>query len=421
MSIERWLTPDRATAWLRVLGVMTLVVAAGFLGLSRHGADPTGKPLGNDFLSFWTAAEVTLRFGGAAAYDHLVHGAAQAATLPGVDVGYDPFPYPPTFLLVLAPFALLPYFPALVAWLALTGAAYVKVVRAWAGSAFPAWLPALAFPAVLITAAHGQSAFLTAAIMGAGALLLPRRPFLAGLCFGLVSFKPQLGLLLPLAFVAARQWRAIAGAAISTAALAAASLAAFGLAPWRGFLQSLAFQRGVVEHGLLDPAKLQSTFGALRVWHAPLWAAYGAQAAVTLVAAAAVTFVAWRRPRSPAVGPVVIAGALLSTPYIHDYDLTLVAIPLAWALADAVRTRFLPGERLILFAAYVLPLVSRLFGMKLHLPLAVPVLLALLFVAVRRAWVGEALPAGEAPVRAPADPMAAASRSGALPAAAGLS
>jgi len=41
---------------------------------------------------------------------------------------------------------------------------------------------------------------------GASLLLLERRPVLAGCFIGLLSFKPQCGLLLPVALLASSQW-----------------------------------------------------------------------------------------------------------------------------------------------------------------------------------------------------------------------
>jgi len=378
-----WLDGPRARAWLRTYVAVVLVVTAGWLLLSRGGVDPAGKPLGADFLAFWTAGRLAAEGRAAGAYDPMILGPLQEAAFPGVDAGYAPFPYPPVFLLACAVLGALPYFAALAAWLAATGYAGWRVVRAWLGEARGLALPALAYPAVLINAAHGQTAFLTTALFGAGALALPRRPWLAGLCFGALVFKPHLGLLIPVVLLAARRWRAIAGAVISAAALAGAATLAFGLEAWRGFLAGLPLMRAVAEDGRLPPEKLQSLFAALRVWDAPLPAAYAAQAALALAAAAALAWLAWRRPNDRSLGAALAAGTLLASPYLLDYDLVLAAVPLAWLYGEGRRTGFLPWEKLVLLLAFVLPLVSRVLAMKLMLPLA-PVVLAALFVLVLR-------------------------------------
>lgn len=380
-----WLHEARATAWLRVLAAATMVVTVAWVALSRGGLDLQGKPVGTDFLAFWSAARLVAQGAPATAvYEAGQLSAAQAAAFRGADIGYAPFPYPPSFLLICLPLGVMPYLPALAAWIAVTGFAYWRVLRAWLGERAGWALPALAFPAVLINLGHGQNAFLTTALFGAGALMLRRRALLAGLCLGALAFKPHLGLLIPIALLASRNWRAFAGAAISSLGLTAASAVVLGLEAWRAFPGQLAAMRAIVEFGALDAAKLQTAFGALRLWGAPLPLAYAAQAAMGLAAAAAVAVFAWRRPTSPALGPVLIAGTLLVSPYMLDYDLLLAAVPLAWLLAQARADGFRAWEKPVMLAAFVLPLVTRLAAMHAQLALSPLILAALLALVVRR-------------------------------------
>ena len=380
-----WLHAGRATAWLRVLAAVSLAGVVGWILMSRGGLDPTGKPLGTDFTAFWSAARLVVEGAPpAAVYDAAQLSALQTAAFGGADVGYAPFPYPPSFLLICLPLGLLPYLPALGAWIAATGFAYWRVARAWLGEARGLALPALAFPAVLINLGHGQNAFLTTALFGAGALMLGRRDLLAGLCLGALAFKPHLGLLIPLVLLASRNWRAFAGAAASSVALTAASAVVFRVEAWRAYPAQLAMMREVVERGLLDPAKVQTVFGALRLWDASLALAYAAQAAAALAAAAALVALAWRRPKSPALGPALVAATLLVSPYMLDYDLLLSAIPLAWLFAEARKGGFLPWEKVLMLAAYVLPLAARLAAVTAGVAFAPWVLAALFILVLRR-------------------------------------
>src|SRR5258708_19295063 len=141
-------------------------------------------------------------------------------------------------------------------------------------------LPVLAFPATFSNLGHGQNAFLTTALCGGGGLLLAPRPFLAGACFGALIFKPHLGVLIPVALLAGRQWKAIAGAVASAAALVALSLLAFGWKTWAGFLAASKLARAALEQELVGSAKMQSAFAAVRLWHGPVPAAYPLQAPV---------------------------------------------------------------------------------------------------------------------------------------------
>jgi hypothetical protein len=383
-----WLTAARANAYVLILSWLTAAAMLAWVALSRGGLDPTGKPLGTDFMSFWTASKLAL--GGApwSPYDVAAHH-AQQTRLFGHDVGYAAFFYPPIFLLICLPLALLPYLVSLSVWLAATGVAYFRVVRTWLGKEFGA-APVLAFPAVMITVGHGQNAFLSAALFGAGARWLDRRPWLAGVMFGCLAYKPHLGLVIPVALLAARRWRTFAAAALSVATLAGLSLAVFGAETWRAFIADSAVSRAALEQGLVGDAKMQSAFAAVRLLGGDLTLAYGAQIAAMAMAGGAVVWLQRRAFRAAAEGPALVAASLLATPFLLDYDLLLLAIPLAWMFREGVRSGFLPWEKTLLAAAFALPAVSRTLAADVRLPLAPLVVGALLIAILRRASVFEA-------------------------------
>ena len=170
-----WLDRERAVAYARILFFLAFAGALMWIGLAQRGIDRAGKPLGADFVSFWTASKLALGGRAADVYDVAAHWGAQKALF-GPDVGYAAFFYPPPYLLICLPLAALPYFGSLAAWLAATGAAYWRVLRVYAGPHIGT-LAILAFPAFLVNAGHGQNGFLSAALIGGGALLLDRRPF----------------------------------------------------------------------------------------------------------------------------------------------------------------------------------------------------------------------------------------------------
>src|SRR5262249_10839556 len=139
--------------------------------------------------------------------------------------------YPPPFLFAAALGALLPFVPAGLAWLVATGAAYAAAIRGIVGDRV-GWLFALGFPGAIWDVTAGANGFLTAALIGGALGWLERQPVLAGCCLGLLTFKPQLGVLFPLVLVATGRWRAFVAAAVTTVAVAALSWLAFGSAPW---------------------------------------------------------------------------------------------------------------------------------------------------------------------------------------------
>ena len=377
-----WLTGERARAYGWLWLSVSLAIAATWTIASRVGIDPTGKPLGTDFMSFWSASQLALGGAPAAAWNVAAHHARENAIF-GRDTGYAAFFYPPIFLLICLPLALLPYLASLALWLAATGALYWRMARAWLGERFGV-MPILAFPAVLTNAGHGQNGFLSAALFGAGALWLQRRPILAGVALGALAYKPHLGLMIPLALVIAGRWKTFVAAAATVLALAGASLALFGVDGWRGFLADSGLARATLEQGLVGDAKMQSAFAAVRLFGGPVALAYGLQLAVAAFAVAGLAWLQRRAPRSAAEGPAMVVAALIASPFLLDYDLVILAAPLAWLLAEGVRTGFRDWEKTTLAAAFVLPAVSRTLATTAHLPLAPLVLAALLAVILRR-------------------------------------
>lgn len=386
-----WFDGERARAYGLILAIASALIAAIYLGLSSGMLDPMGKALGTDFASFWTASQLALAGPASAPWDVEAHRAAQAAMF-GEGAGYAAFFYPPPYLLICLPLALAPYLVSLALWLAATGAAWVAVVRRWLG-AEAGWMPILAFPAVLVNAGHGQNGFLTAALFGAAALTSQRRPWLSGALFGALIFKPHLALLIPLFLIVSGNWRAFVSAGLTAAGLCLVSLIAFGPEAWRGFLDTTALARAALEQDLVGYARMQSAYACARLLGADGGLAWAVQG---LAMAAAVAAVWMTRGASELARGATLAGAtLIATPFLLDYDLTLLALPLAWLFREALRDGFRPWEKLALAAAFILPLAARPLALGAGLPVAPLVILALLVLVVRRATAAD-------PARAPA-------------------
>lgn len=377
-----WLTRRRTTAYARLMLMCCAAVGAGWLLLADGLVDTRGMPIGTDFINVWAAGHLALAGDAPAAYDYARHHVAEVAAV-GREVPYFGWHYPPLFLLAAAPLALLPYGWSLAVWMAATLAGYLAVLKRAAGP--DGLLLAAAFPAVFVNLGHGQNGFLTAALLGGGLLLLDRRPVAAGVLIGLLTYKPQFGLLIPLALLAQGRWRTIFAAALTFAVLAASSALIFpGI--WQAFLGSLSLTTGhVLEQGATGWFKFQSPFAATRMLGGSVAAAYAAQAAATALAAAVVLWL-WRRDIPPPLQwSGLVAATLLATPYAMDYDLILLALPLAWMAGEGLRTGFLPWEKTILAWAWLMPLVARTVAMGTSVPVGMLTVVLLLAVVVRRA------------------------------------
>jgi alpha-1,2-mannosyltransferase len=382
----RWLNAKRIVVYSRLLVALYAAVILIVLALSPHFIDPIGRPVGTDFVCFWTTGKLVLEGHAADNYDSERHFAAEKQALPMQrQTPFLPWFYPPTFLIVTAALALMPYGLALGVWIAATLPVYLVSIRA----ILPGWtatMAALAFPAVLLNLAHGQNGFLTTGLLGGALLLLDRRPWISGALFGLLAFKPQFGVLVPLALLAGGYWRTICAAVFTVAATVAGSLAMWGTDPWRGFFDAI---HSVSSYGLAQGSdgleKLQSVFAGVRMLGGGTELAWLAQTAFALMSAAAVVWI-WRRPASPALRFAALCTAsLMVSPYLFDYDLTILALPIAWLVSQGLSEGFLPWEKTILFATWLMPLLSRTMGKYLHLPAAPVVMVLLLGITLNRA------------------------------------
>ena len=378
-----WLTADRVRAAGAVSLVLTGLCLVCLLATAHGTLDAWGRPLGTDFSNVWTAGQMALDGRAPAAWDWAAHYQVQQTVHGDPGVPFYGWHYPPPFLLVAALLAALPYLAALFVWQAATLWGAAKVCR----SLLPgrtAVLAALGAPVVLVCLTHGHNGFLTAALLGGGLLLLDRRPWLAGLLFGCLIYKPQFALVVPLLLLAGGYWRVIAGAWASALLLVGATLAIWGWPVWQAFFDSLPLTRQIViEQGETGWHKIQSPFALARMWGGPVPLAYAVQGAVSVAAMAAVLWLT-RAARPHLRSAAVCAAALLSTPYVLDYDLVLLCLGAAFLVADGLERGFLPWEKSLLALVWLAPLIARPLAEATLFPLGQVAIAAVLALALRR-------------------------------------
>ncbi|MGL4313281.1 MAG: glycosyltransferase family 87 protein, partial [Sphingomonas sp.] len=201
-----WLDSERAIGYARIILAVSAVAAILWVAAADRGIDIAGKPLGTDFLAFWSAGQLAISGHPASAYDLAQLYAVERGAV-AEDPGIACFLYPPAFLLIVAPLAIFPYFAALPLWLAATGAAYWRAMRRWIGDVPHGRLALLAYPALAANLGHGQNGFLTAALLAGGLSQIDRRPVVAGALLGAMVIKPQLALALPVMALAGQRWQ----------------------------------------------------------------------------------------------------------------------------------------------------------------------------------------------------------------------
>jgi len=348
----------------RLIGVIGLALAFGYLAalagtyLQGHFLlDAEHRLIANDFVDVFAAGKLALSGHGTDAYDWTLHKAAEMRALGHDFPSYYGWHYPPTFLFVAAALATMPYLTALLGWLVATLAAYAAVLRFILGDRVGILL-ALGFPATIWNVTAGQNGFLTAALFGGTLGCLERWPALAGLFLGLLTYKPQFGLLFPLVLIADRRWLTIMVAALTALVMAAASWLVFGGASWAAFVHWMPITSHVVlDEGGADWNRLQSLFGLVRAHGGSETLAWLVQGAGS-VAVAIWLFGLWRKAVPYELKAAALAaGALIVTPYVYTYDLVVLAVAVAFLLRLALERGFTVCDVAALAAAGALILI----------------------------------------------------------------
>jgi glycosyl transferase family 87 len=262
-------------------------------------------------------------------------------------------------LLLLLPFGVLPFLPAGILFLALSFLGLIAAACACVGGARARAILGLAAalcPASAITICLGQNTFLTCALMMGGFGLLPRRPVVAGALLGALTYKPQLWLMVPVALIAARQWKALAAAAASALLLAAASAATFGIEPWRQWLAVMTRPSELfVQWSAIARLNGQSLFTYAALLGAPAPLANAIQA-LGIACAATVVWWCYRRPMArEAQLAMLFAATLLAAPHVIDYDALMLGLAAALVFARGLETGLRPTETLFLVLLWVSP------------------------------------------------------------------
>ncbi len=361
-------------AWVILL---TTIPYPGKIGLDYN-------TLGTDWMVFYGAirsvldGNAALIFDGDRFTDYLNTTFAPLLSSP---LDFRPWAYPPSFLVMLLPFAGLGFLGSYVAFQLATGALLARALLASTAAPSPVLLVAvLACPASAINAIDGQAVFLVAALIVGGFGLLERRPFLGGLVLGLLTFKPQFCILVPIALIAAGQWRALLASGVSALAMMIASGMIFGWDLWLRWLP-------LIIENFISPSEKWIAYG--RMWGHSVYACavlLGVPARLAswiqllaMFAAAVSVVVAFRsRLGTREKTAVFLAATVLAAPHSGPYDVTLLVISAAfWLMSRAAPLPLWCWT--LAFMVWLLPMLSPpvLFPVARIAPL-LPVLLIVL-------------------------------------------
>src|ERR1041385_3523582 len=354
-----------------------------------YDANGLGMPV--DFVNVWSAGKLALEGHPALAWDWDVQKRLQVDLLGQGFIGHFAWHYPPPFLFVAAFLAQFPYAVAFIAWVSASLVPYLVAMRAIVGRPF-GWLLAAAFPVVLTNTLVGQNGFFTASLIGGMLVLLPTRPVLSGICLGLLSYKPQYGLLFPLVLIAASQWTVFFTAGVVAVAMAALSWLAFGTESWQAFLHWLPmFSQAFLTEGRAPWGKMQSIFALVRYCGGSETLGWAFQWVMIVTVATALVLL-WRSRACYSLKAAALAtGTLLVTPYLFLYDVMVLAIAVGFVvrigLSDGFRSYELPALGAMAFLLMFYPLFGAPTGFAATLIVASLIAMRCL---VPPAWLAEA-------------------------------
>lgn len=316
--------------------------------------NPAGFVTGHDFVAFYAASKLVLSGEAAQVYDREFMMSAQTDVVGSSDIGYLAFMYPPTYLLLIAPLAALPYLPALALWQAVPLVLLLLLLRRIALPSV-ALIMAVGAPAVAQSLFAGQNGLLFAIFASGGLIFLGRRPLLAGILLGLATAKPQLALLLVPALLAGREWKALAAMFAASAGLALLSALLMGPDVWFGYARVPAAAHEYLSLGQLPWPRMPTLYAAARLAGLTDTAGTVLQAAGATLAIVGTVWI-WRQggPRALRLAGV-LAGAPLVTPFMYDYDLPFMLAAIALYLADSSKHGSALWEKILMLLVWLQP------------------------------------------------------------------
>jgi hypothetical protein len=338
--------------------------------------DENGLGIPTDFVNVWSAGRLVLDGHPELAYDWDIQKAVQVGVLGQSYEGNFAWHYPPPFLFVAAVLAHFPYPAAYLGWALVSFLPYLAAMRAIVGRWFGILLAA-AFPVVFTNTLVGQNGFLTASLIGGTLVLMPRWPVLSGICLGLLSYKPQYGLLFPLVLIAATQWRVFFTASVVAALMAMLSWLAFGTESWQAFVHWMPmFNKAFLVEGRAPWGKMQSIFALTRYLGGPESFAWTLQWIMSATVAVVLALL-WRSRtvQYPLKAAALAAGTLLVTPYLFLYDEMVLAVAVAFLVRVGLEEGFarheLPALGLVAALLMIYPLLGAPTGFGATLVVAV--------------------------------------------------
>ena len=345
--------------WISAIIIITIYQLSGLWtkpGLFYR----SGNPVGADFIQLWAASSLALQGHPSLIYNPESLKMAETAFLGGSFDGYMACHLAPSFLVTILPISFVPYLVALFAWLAIPLYGLMVIISKIAPYPITFRL-ALAFPAIPLNLWYGQGAFLITFLMGSGLLLLDSYPIVSGILFSLIlNYKPHLGLLILVALVAGRRWKSCGAIVVATSSLVIASAWVMGTDTWMAFFKNISYASSILKNDSAIWDRMPTIFALARLQGGSVGLAMILQIIVA-VGTIILLIMVWRHDYPlPVRGSVLVLGTFLCSPYVFEYDLTLLMLPLAWFAVENFQENWLNTKGVLFFLLWYSPILNKL-------------------------------------------------------------
>ena len=380
MNAPRNPTEPRAELYAKLtfaFGLLFLGFGAAYYGfaqsisLVKPSIDPFGFAVGRDFINTWMGGRSAFSGGPGAWFDLVNYNAALREIMGRPDLPTHFWSYPPHLILFIWPLGLLPYLPAYAVWCMVGLSVYLLTARA-AGVAQKHMLFLAVAPAVAVNILGGQNGFFTAALLIGGLVNLDRRPIVSGILFGLLTIKPQFGMLVPVLLVVTARWRVIGAAIVTVAVLVAITAFWFGADIWLEFFRKVMPQQHdlILEAGRFSWPIVASAFVNARLIGLSEHLAWVVQGVASCCAMAMVVWTFWRK-RDPVLSlALFVTATFLFSPWMLNYDMVVFGWVVALLRERSDNTAVDDG---LAIAVWTLPAAMLALGLA-HIPVAMLVL-----------------------------------------------
>lgn len=347
-----------------------------------NGELSRGQVVGRDFLHSWTAVNLANegKYNDIYNPDLLVSYSPDEVKKTGVAFN---FAYPPQTLVLLQPLSNFNYITSLVLWSIFGVLCYVLssmvLQRKFSNIAL-----VLIAPTTFLNISMGQNGLFTAALLISGLMLLDNKPRLSGILFGILTIKPHLGILIPIALIVGGYKKSFLWAVISTVCIFILSLLVFDIEVWEAWINNSpwVYAKNFIESGTGLALFMQpSPFMSIRLLFNDIEMAWFIQLLSAVFSAGCVIYSFKNSQCLEIKASVLITATYLVSPYIHSYDMAALSMVIIWQIRKGFYNGFIYGEQTLLIVVWLMPLLMMLFG-YLGYPIFPLILIALLSLLV---------------------------------------